>query len=696
MNQPFGNALWIQGGEACESPWFRRNFRLDRLPASADIVLCGLGYFELYVNGRRIGDEHFVPAWSEYEARDAAQMHYPIHDRFAYRTYYRTYDLLPALRAGDNCLGVWLGNGQYHQTRRTAEGPVSYGFPKLCFALRLTEADGTERVIASDEQVRWRPSFIVENNLFYGETHDLASEDPSWCLPEGSAEGWEPSRAVPAPHTRLMPQTCPPDRVIRTVQPQCVHEDGKRRVYDCGENITGYPALRCSGPEGMTVTVVHSEEYDAEKASLNLASAGGERQPQVDRYRCDGRPHTCHPRFCWHGFRYFEVQGEAEVLEVRVIHADIPVNSEFESSNDTLNWLYDAYLRTQLGNLHGGVPSDCPHRERLGYTGDGQLTAPAAMICLDMRSLYEKWMEDIADTQDPASGHVQHTAPFAGGGGGPGGWDGAVCLVPWAFYQHYGDRGFLRRYLPNMLLFLNYLDSRANAGLVVREEEGGWCLGDWCAPDQKIPEPFVNTYYYIKCLRIVLEAGRLLDLDVDEPVQRGRMAVAEHALRVNYLNPETGSFCGGVNGADAFAVDLGLGDERTLQNLIDQYRAAKDLDTGIFGTDILIDVLFRHGQGDLALALLTSDGPNSFENMRRQGATTIWEHWDGRASHNHPMFGAVVRALFTHVLGIRQRPGTAGYADVAIEPAPLTKLAWAKGGFRLPNGEWVRVETRQP
>ena len=164
---------------------------------------------------------------------------------------------------------------------------------------------------------------------------------------------------------------------------------------------------------------------------------------------------------------------------------------------------------------------------------------------------------------------------------------------------------------------------------------------------------------------------------------------------MNHFNPQTGSFCNGVNGADAFAVDLELGDERTLQNLIDRYRAAKDLDTGIFGTDLLIDVLFRHDQGDLALALLTSDGPNSFENMRRQGATTIWEHWDGRASHSHPMFGAAVRALFTHILGIRQRPGTVGYTHVVIDPVPLQNLAWAKGGFRLPNGEWVRTETRR-
>ena len=683
------NIHWIQGDTVCESPLFRRSFTVPALKA-ARLEICGLGFFHLYVNGRRVGDEEFVPAVSNYTSVLGCRTVYPVwEERAFYRTYYLTYDLLPYLREGENVLGVQLGNGWYHQTRRTAEGDFIFGFPKLRYELTLTTEEGEEIFLESDSSTLWTESEILENNLFYGETHDLSRLRPGWSAPGASLDGWRPAMPVHAPETELTEQHCPPDRVIRKISPVLLGEWGGRRLYDCGENITGWVEMRCFGKAGEEVAVRHSELLNAAGDGLEFFSTGGEGQIQQDRYLCAGEEAVVRPKFCWHGFRYFEVTGPGEPESVSVVHCDVPVTSSFRCSDPVLNWLYKAYLRTQLGNLHCSIPSDCPHRERLGYTGDGQLAAPAAMLTLGVREVYDKWMQDVLDSAGAETGHIPHTAPFFGGGGGPGGWGGAIYIVPMAYYEAYGDLSLLRRCYPAILRWLDYMDSRSEDGLVVREEEGGWCLGDWCAPDDKrapLPEPFVNTCYYIRGLREALRAAKLLG-EAEPAGLSARAEAAEEALVRHYFDPAAESFCCGNCGADAFALSIGLGSEKTLRGLIRKYRETRRLDTGIFGTDLLLQLLFDAGEAELAFDLMTKKTDASFARMMDAGATTIWETWDGRASHNHPMFGAAVRLLFTEILGIRQKPGTAGYADCTVEPADIPALSWAEGSIRTPRGE---------
>lgn len=688
------NLHWIQGDCRCESPLFRREFRVGPL-SSAKLEICGLGFFRLYVNGRRVGDEELVPVWSNYSSLLGCRAGYPVwEERAHYRAYYLSYDLRPYLREGENVLGVQLGNGWYHQTRRTAEGDFIYGFPKLRYELTLTALDGTKTLIESDPRTLWKESEILENNIYYGEVHDLRKRDPLWCEPGQAGAGWKPSRPVHAPETELVRQNCPADRIIRRLTPMPAGEKDGKRIYDCGENITGWVNMRCRGKAGEPVTVRHSEEL-APDGGLDFASCGGEGQVQENRYLCGEEPASAHPKFCWHGFRYFSVEGPGEPEDVSVVHTDIALTSGFRCSNPVLNWLYEAYVRSQLGNIHGSVPSDCPHRERLGYTGDGQITARSAMLTLGVKRMYDKWMEDILDSAGADTGHIPHTAPFFGGGGGPGGWGGAVFLIPMIYYEEYGDLSLLKRAYPAILRWLDYMESRSENGLVVREEEGGWCLGDWCAPGEprpSLPEPFVNTYYYIRGLRAALRAAELLG-ETEPPFAAERLLASEAAFKEAYYDPETGSFCGGVNGADAFAIDISLGTDRTWRSLVAKYCECSKLDTGIFGTDVLLDVLFRNGEAGLAYNLMVRRTEASYARMMAAGATTLWETWDGGASHNHPMFGGPVRLLFTEVLGIRQRPGTAGYADYWVKPANIPALSWAEGWITTPRGRvFVRWE----
>lgn len=718
---------WICGGAGCEAPLFRRSFWLDRTERfqSARLEICGLGYFLFYINGKRISDQELMPAMTDYASVLGCETTYPVwEERSAHRCRYLSFDLLPYLKAGENVLAVRLGNGWYHQTERIAEGKFVFGLPKLWFELTLTDADGRQEWIESDRQTLWHPGGLLKNNLFLGEVRDLRKEPEGWQYPGADLSGWKPAQPVHAPETLLEEQTCPPDRVIRKLYPILIGEYDGRKIYDCRENIAGRVVLSCLGKKGECITVRHAEELAAD-GTLDFESAGGSDQLQQDHYICDGRIQTLHPLFCWHGFRYFETEGSCEVLYAEVIHTDVAVTSSFSCSDPVLNWLYEAYIRTQLDNYHGCIPSDCPHRERLGYTGDGQLTAETAMLLLDAKELYRKWYQDILDSQGAETGHIPHTAPFLGGGGGPGGWGCAVYQVPLAWTKIYGDNSLLVQGYDAILRWFDYMDAHSEKGLVVCEEEGGWCLGDWCFPaseeKEQLPEAFINTFYYLHGLQEMMQISEKMNNKL--PIRFAeREKNVKNAFLDAYFDPETGDFCEGRAAGNAYGLALGLGDERTKKHLVEKYEALGRFDTGIFGTSMLLEQLFSIGAGDLAVRLLTNDSEAaSFAHMKRNGATTLWERWDGRESHNHPMFGACVRLMFTQILGIRMTPSAQppvvnpAQPDVTAPPAQALKpldgelqppavpasaqhfsyeirlssqrqLTWAKGSIQTPDG----------
>ena len=718
---------WICGGAGCEAPLFRRSFWMDKTERfqSARLEICGLGYFLFYINGKRISDQELMPAMTNYASVLGCETTYPVwEERSAHRCRYLSFDLLPYLKAGENVLAVRLGNGWYHQTERIAEGKFVFGLPKLWFELTLTDADGRQEWIESDRQTLWHPGGLLKNNLFLGEVRDLRKEPEGWQDSGTDLSGWKPAQPVHAPETLLEEQTCPPDRVIRKLYPILIGEHDGRKIYDCRENIAGRVVLSCLGKKGECITVRHAEELAAD-GTLDFESAGGSDQLQQDHYICDGRIQTLHPLFCWHGFRYFETEGPCEVLCAEVIHTDVAVTRSFSCSDPVLNWLYEAYIRTQLDNYHGCIPSDCPHRERLGYTGDGQLTAETAMLLLDTKELYRKWYQDILDSQGAETGHIPHTAPFLGGGGGPGGWGCAVYQVPLAWAKIYGDDSLLVQGYDAILRWFDYMDAHSEKGLVVREEEGGWCLGDWCFPaseeKEQLPEAFINTFYYLHGLQEMMQISEKMNNKL--PIRFAeREKNVKNAFLDAYFDPETGDFCEGRAAGNAYGLALGLGDERTKKHLVEKYEALERFDTGIFGTSMLLEQLFSIGAGDLAVRLLTNDSEAaSFAHMKRNGATTLWERWDGRESHNHPMFGACVRLLFTEILGIRMTPSPQPpvviptQPDVTAPPAQALKplngelqppavpvsaqhfsyeirlssqrqLTWAKGSIQTPDG----------
>jgi len=685
MNDLFG-ASWISSDEKTVSPIFYKEFSCDKV-LSATLFISGLGFFEARINDAPVSPDRYVPAFSDYGPRDCRSFTYPLADQTVHRIYYCKYDVTSLLKQGKNLLTVQLGNGYYRQKERICEGPTDFGNElKTIFRLVIATDDGTKEIV-SDGSELWKASEISYSNLFIGEVID-----PRFAR----RQIFHPVSAANAPEAELTLQTCPPDRVIRTIQPHLLHCCGNRSVYDAGENISGIVRIRSHAPAGTRIALRFAEnirdDYSLDFISTgsNYVCSSGRRQIMEDLFITDGSDRSYEPKFVWHAFRYFEVEGETDLPEVLVIHSHVPVASTFDSSSEGLNFLYDAFMRTQTNNMHAGIPMDCPHRERLGYTGDGQVCAPAAMLILDCEAFYRKWIQDILDCQDPLSGHVQHTAPLMGGGGGPGGWGCAIVLVPWYFYLRYGDETILQRCFEPMNKWIDYLLSRCEDGLVVREEEKGWCLGEWCTLEStQIPAPFVNTCYLLKCLQIMQNIASILH---NEDFG-GRYAVIEteitESLRRHY--EDNGQWCSSVQGADAWALWVGVGNSDTAASLAQRYDASGCFDTGFLGTDILLEVLLSNGYADTAFSLLESEKPGSFLYMKHRGATTLWERWTGEESHDHPMFGACVRHLFTYFLGLRQE--AAGYSQLLISPQIPAALAWAEGSLLLQKGRvFVRWE----
>ncbi len=665
------DAKWVGTGKKDYPVIIHSEFSTDKV-SSAEITVGCFGTFRLFVNGKNVTDELFLPLNTDFEERFNIEYgDAPFTDELAHRLYCPQFDITSYLKDGNNTLEFYLAPGFYEF--------YNYGTSKICWKIKIKHNDASESVVVSDATAKYRDFYVKEANMITGETHDFTTDD-STCYDVQVAE---------TPDTPLYIQECPSDKMIRKIKPQYLGNN----IYDAGEVFTGYPIIRSNKAQ---VVKIRYSELLCEDGTLDELHI----YDQHTDYITDDEERILHPEFTWLCFRYFEVIGDVEVIECAVTHADVNVTSSFECSDEILNYIYKAYIRTQLSNMHCGIPSDCPHTERRGYTGDGQLTCAASMMQLDAMNFYKKWIADIVDCQDRKTGHVQYTAPFVPSGGGPGGWGCAIVMVPYEYYKAYGDKSIFDDTFDGMLRWFDYMDAHSENDLVTSDLPGVWCLGDWCAPTQNqinkmngmtIPQPFVNTYFFVKAMLNFLKICDVTGKTEYKAQIEKKIENKKNAITNAYFNNENGDFADNEQGANAFAVDIGLGDERTFDNIINHYTETKQYDTGIFGTDILTRILFEKGKAELAFSLLTSKEETSYYTQIKGGATTLLEYWNGVRSQCHPMFGAVTRYLFEYILGIRQVKNRAGYEKIIIAPVCLDYLDFAKGKINTIKGE-ISVE----
>ncbi len=699
-------AKWI-GGSTIENavlfdtppaPYFRYVFQTGKPLRSARAYVCGLGYYELYLNGAKVGDQVLAPAQTDYSRRQLAHLLYPVSDNGIKSVLYNTHDITRHLRPGRNAVGIIIGNGWYNQRARRVEGWMWYGQPRVILQMHLAFTDGSSEIIGTTPQWKVSTGPILQNAIFTGETYDARREIPAWCDQEFNDTAWSNARAIAAPTGCLIPQMAPSDRVVgnlaATALRRPVHGlegqvfQPKPGVcgFDFGRNFAGWVRLKLRQPAGTKIQIHYIED-------------SGLRYGQSDIYIAKGLGEEVYePRFTWHGFRYIEITGcitppNARAITGRLVHTDVKKHGEFACSNPLLNQIYGNYRRTELAALHGGVPMDCPHRERLGYGADGHVSAQSAMYSFDMHRFYIKWATDFANAQGPHSGFIPHTAPFEGGGGGPA-WGAAAILIPWYVYLYYGDSRILETHYDVMKKWVRFLEGCTNSkGIITHEEPGGWCLGDWATPDTiAIPPEFVNTCYlahlYDLMARIAVVVRRPADIAGFSRSARR----AAHAVNTGFLNSTRSGYCIERQGANVFPLAFDIvpltARRKVLAQLVKHIETTTHchFDTGILATPLQLEVLTRYGRADLALALMSQTTYPSYGWQITKGATTLWEQWNGMGSHMHPMFGSVCAWFFRDLAGIATLSDYPGFRCVRIRPHLVRGLDWVRAEHNSPFG----------
>jgi alpha-L-rhamnosidase len=676
------------------APYFRKEFQSAKKITKATVYVSGLGFYELSINGKKIGDQVLAPAVTNYDKRALKDLLYPYDDQSTQRVFYNSFDVTQDVKQGTNCIGILLGNGWYNQRDRTVEGKMWYDLPKLILQLEVTYSDGSTQKIVSDGSWKTSSGPLLHDGIFSGEKYDARLELGAWQKTGYEDGPWKPVLLVRPPTGKLEAQTAPFDKVVRTLTPILEEKKGAVSKFRLSETVSGWASIRVQGKAGSQVKIryLSEENEDYGQSDTYVLKGGG-----VEAWK---------PRFTWHAFRDLEVTTSDESLDlqslvVEDVHTAVAGVGTFECSNPLFNKIHDAYLKTQRANLHGSISSDCPHRERLGYTGDGQVIMESSLYAFDLFQFYRKWINDIDDARNKKTGFVTHTAPFGGGGGGPA-WGSAYVIMPWSHYKRYGDKSLLRQHYAGMKQWVTYLQTRTDEkGLIVKEEPDGWCLGDWCTPYPiRLPEPLVNTAYFYHVTQLMSKVAQTLGEKGDQAKFGALAGKIKTDFNAAYYDKSKKTYWEGQQGANAFALAFELvpQDKQRLVfgSLLEGLKQTNyHFDTGILATPLLLDVLSQNGRDDVAFALMNQRDFPSFSYLLDDKNSTLWESWDGGGSHCHPMFGSVVAWFYNGLGGIKADPASPGMQHFVIEPKTVADLDYCKTSYINLYGrirsEWRKV-----
>lgn len=663
------------------APFFRRVFRLEPGELeNAQVRICGLGFFELYLNGVKVDDRLFAPTVSRYDR------------------HYRVLTL-PAdglLKAGDNVCGVILGNGWYNcQTRCSCELDKApwRDYPKLWLEL---ETGGVIKLVSD---VSWQVSSegpIRFDALRNGEIYDARREFADWLAPDFDASAWLPAVRVHAPGGLPEPDRSAPCRVLDTLDATPVA--GPHRVYDAGRNIAGFARITVRGAAGAQVKIRYAERLTSEGMLdfeyQDIYVFSGEYQSDAYTLR-GGAPEVWEPRFTYHGFQYIalELDGEVTVekVEARSIGCDFPRIGEVCAFDDTLDRLQRCTVNSFLANFVN-IPTDCPHREKNGWTGDAQLACEAGLYNFDAAETYLEWLALLADNQRP-NGQLPGIAPTAGWGynwgSGPA-WDSALFVIPEAIHRFTGSLDAAARFYDPMRRYLDYCASMAEDHIV------NFGLGDWCHPrPAEIPAaaPTDTGYYYFDAVWLAA-CAEMLGREDDRETHTELAGAIRRSFR-NTFRRADGRWGSGSMTETAAAVHFGLTDpgetETAVAALAAMVEAAEfKSEFGILGAKYIPRVLAEHGHADAAFRIFTQPEFPGWANWLKMGANTLWERWDGTYSRNHVMFGDISAWLYRYPGGLRPDFGY-GRNRMIVEVVAPPQLQTFEANWNGYRTEWHRA-----
>ncbi|MCD8177367.1 MAG: glycoside hydrolase family 78 protein [Tannerellaceae bacterium] len=683
--------------------YLRKEFNAPGTIKSARLYITGLGFYECYLNGEKVGRDVFAPTATDYTKH----------------VNYNVYDVTNLLNNGGNTVGVILGNGRYFSMRE--HGVRNFGFPKLLMQLEIEEKDGKRTVITSDET--WKITTdgpIVANSEFDGEEFDANRILHGWCENGYNNSGWLNAGQVTPPGGKLIAQRNPNIQIMKEIKPVSVTPTGKGSyMVDMGQNMVGWLAIQGKAKKDKPVTMVFAELLTPEGNLYldNLRSA-----KVTDRYIPAGDGlFSWEPRFTYHGFRFVEISGlqeapELEDLTGKVIYDRMDDTGSFYSSNELLNQIHKNAYWGIIGNYRS-MPTDCPQRdERMGWLGDRGMGCVGESFLVEQALLYEKWIEDIRDAQKPG-GSIPDVAPDY--------WDVRTENVTWPsayifainmLYEQYGNTRPVKEHYPAMKLWINHILSNFTTDYIVTKDT----FGDWCMPPErqelihsedparKTDGAILSTTFFYRLLQIMSKFADLNEYAADKEEFDQLALKIKNSYNEKYLNKETGQYGNNTVTANMLSLVLGLTpaeyQEKVFENIVAKTEGEfnSHVSTGLIGIGYLMRGLTHNGNPELAYTIATNTTYPSWGYMIEKGATTIWELWNGDTadpamnSANHVMLlGDLMIWYYECLAGISTDKTDVGFKKIVMRPFFPEKLDFVKASYNSVYGtirsEWQKT-----
>jgi len=693
-------AKWIGGGKL-----LRKSFILRKKVKQARAYISGLGYYELRINGQKVGDYQLDPGWTDYEKI----------------VLYTTYDVTVYLKEGENVVGVMLGNGRYNVKPYRRGSHKHYGEPRAILQIKIDFADGSQEFIVSDETWKAADGPIIDDDIYDGEIYDARLEKDGWDTPGYDDSTWRNAKIMEQTGGKLVSgATFPKIRVVKMLQPVSVRNPKPNiYVFDFGQNFSGWVRLIVSGPGGTEVRLRYAEILNPD-GTINIKPNRTAKATDIYILKGEGIE-VYEPRFTYHGFRYVEVSGFPGVpsidnLQGIVVHTDIELTGSFLCSNQLINNIHKNIIWGQRSNLMS-IPTDCPQRdERLGWMGDAQLSAEEAIYNFNMATFYTKWVRDIKVAQKEDESIPDVVPPY---------WSlypadpvyGAACIIiPWYLYVYYGDRRILEENYDVIRGWVDFLNTKTEDHILKFSK-----YGDWCPPGQikspYTPDEAVSTLCYYEVVSLLSKIARMLGkiddankyADLAEKIKEAfnRIYLKEdyYMFLKDALDPILSITYSQTINILPLYLDIVPSDKResVIKKLLDNLIVTHDyhINTGIVGTRYLFDTLTKYGYAEVSYKIITQTTYPSWGYMIKEGATTLWERWEylsdsGMNSHNHIMLGSVDTFFYKTLAGINADPSNPGFEKIIIKPHVVGDLTHASASLKTIRGlivsKWWRED----
>lgn len=693
-------ACWI--GSPANWPgralYFRRRFVISGKVKKARAYISGLGYYELYLNGTKAGNQVLDPGTSDYSKR----------------ILYVTHDITSYLNL-DNVIAVIVGPGWY-------------GIPKLRLQAEITYEDGRSEIIATnwDPDKNWLVGTgpIRESSIFNGELYDARKERNGWTLPEYNTEfpvrteSWINAVITDSPGGKMVAQIQEPIFIVETIIPKLIYQPNKGiYVYDAGKNLAGWAAIKVEGKTGTKINLKFAEtlRQDGSVNQDNLRSAAAQ-----DTYILKGDSvEKWEPAFTYHGFRYIQVEGfpympDTDDIQVKVVRSAVKQTGSFECSNHLLNRIHEMVFQTEASNLHS-IPTDCPQRdERMGWLNDMTVRIEQALYNFNLSRFYSKWISDIKDTQHP-DGTITDTAPFRWGFRPADPVSVSYLLLAYKSYEFYGNIKIVRDHYEGLKAWVDFLYSLSENGIL---NYSNW--GDWAPPEEFgvaesvgsgavskfTPGALISTGFLFYSARLIAQLSSKLGNNVNKTHYTRLSEKVATAFNRTWWNEKQGGYGSNNQACNSFALYMGLVSEerkpRVLKNLVDDVKNHNyHLTTGNLCTKYLLETLTENGYAEIAYKIVTRETYPGWGYMLANGATTLWERWENKTgdemnSHNHPMMGSVDTWFYKYLAGISPDFSFPGFERFIIKPYIIDELTFVKGEYNSVKGCIVSSWTKSP